>query len=272
MQEIFIAPSETGKGRTFAALMLAGVEADGLWPGGRTATEIMRPVWAMFGGSDQELRAFAANLQTGRKAVFGKTGGYRSRHDEKLEFLKSAGYQYTWQREAEGSLLTVYLPDLFRLDPGMVDPAGASFICLPTQAWAEAQTIDTKPLIKHAKALGYGALPEDDLIALCPMAFLFCAYLDRRTRCPLLSDGRFYLQLLLACLSEGLASFPGGGQQLYFRDREFGVSHHHRFRVTSIDDVKLVRPVAFNAAHPEIERVLSEQVNLFFQATQGKVQ
>ncbi len=266
MRDVIIAPQVEGKGRSFSAIMLACVEADGLWTAGRTATDVTRPVWAMFAGSDAELRTFAANLQTGRKAQFGKDGGFHSKRDEKIEFLKSAGYQYTWQRETEGSLLTAFLPDLFRLDPGMVDPTGATFVCLPTAEWLAAQKLDTRPLVAHVKRLGEIPLSDEQLTDMCPLAFLFCAYLDRRTRCPLLSDGRFYLQLLIACLNEGLASFPL--ESAYWGDRTFGVREHFRFRVEHASDVGIIgRPVAFQAKHEEIERVMSEQVAFFFKLT-----
>lgn len=262
MREVYIAPHE-GKGRTFQALLLASLEANALWPGGQTSNEDTRPVWAMFAGSDPELRAFTANLLTGRKALFGQADGYRPKRQQKLELLKSAGYQYAWQRESEGSVVTAFLPDLFRLDPGMVDPAGARFVCLPAKAWCHAQAIDTAPLVEHMADLGC-TMSASQLVALAPLAFLFAAYLDRRTRCPLVADGRFYLQLLVACLRDGLASWPAGDRDRY-RDPPFGVHGRFALREESTSEVGLERPVAFEAGHQDLERVLAAEVQRFFE-------
>jgi len=272
MREIVIAPQSEGKGRSFSATCLATVEADGLWAGGMAATDNMRPVWAMFAGSEQELRPFMMNLKSGRKASFIKTTRYYRNKDEKLEILRSSGFEVTWQREVEGSVATTFLPDLFHLDPGMVDKKGASFIVLPTKVWAQAQHIDDVPaLVRHVKdmiPLTYEkqpALTDDELAELVPTAFLFATYLDRRTRCPLLSDARFYLQLLVACLKEGLASMAGADP--YSHRREFGRSNHFKFNTYGIEELGFTTPIAFEAEHDTIKRVLAEQVTAFFEKT-----
>jgi hypothetical protein len=269
MRQVYIEPQHEGKGRTFQALCLAAIEADLLWTGGSTPTDNMRPVWAMFAGSDQEMRPFAANLVTGRKVSFGHSSGYRSRKEDRLEILRSAGYQLTWQRELEGSIATIFLPDLFQLDPGMVDVTGANFIALPTLEWIANQKIEMGRILKHATKLKY-PLGEDVLAAMIPLSFLFCAYLDRRTRCPIYSDDRFYLQLMLACLNEGLASWPTTGGQYHYREPEFGRNPSFKFTAHWITDVGLATPIAFHANHEEVERVLAEQVALFFKITGGR--
>ncbi len=261
MRDVVIAPQQEGKGRSFRATLVAAVEADSLWSGGETATDHMRPVWAMFAGSEQELRPFGANLMTGRKVMFadGKRA-YGRKAREKLEVLRSAGFATIRQRTLDGALLTAYLPDLFQIDPGMVDPAGAKFICMPNIADMAAQTIEVEPIARHVERLGH-PLDASKLRALVPLSFLFAAYLDRRTRFPLLADGRFYLQLLCACLKEGLASWPAETRS--YRQEDFG--HHSRFGFSAhaVDDVRLVEPIAFKATHDEIGAILDEQVTLF---------
>ena len=42
------------KTRQFQAELLAYVQGDTLWEGGKAATDNIRPVWAMFAGSEQE--------------------------------------------------------------------------------------------------------------------------------------------------------------------------------------------------------------------------
>jgi hypothetical protein len=261
-----IAPQSEGKGRAFRAIMLAHVEADGLWAGGTTNVDNRRPVWAMFAGSEQELRPFTANLMSGRKAEISKGGSY-SRKNDRIEFLKSAGFQFTWQREEEGSVVTAFLPDLFRMDPGMVDKAGANFILLPTVEWLSAQNIDSGPIVAHAEQLHY-PVKSDQLAAWVPMSFLFAAYLDRRTRCPLLSDARFYLQLMLAFLNRGCATISSDSEPHYYGQRPFGANW--RFIQDSTKDVGLADGIAFRAEHDTIEQVLAEQVSVFFKITKGE--
>jgi hypothetical protein len=276
VREVVIAPnapseSSNGKGRSFRALLLACVEADSLWEGGAADTEVMRPVWAMFAGSDQELRPFAANLKAGRKAIFPKRdAGYTRSKEDKLELLKSAGYEQTWQREPEGSVVTTFLPDLFSLDPGMIDTKGIAFIVLPTVDWKGAQKIEVGPIVQHARSFKH-AVTDDQLADWVPLAFLFAAYLDRRTRCPIPPDGRFHLQLLLAALRDGLASWstPRDSYRGYHDERPFG--EHAAFRFTEVGTaaVGLMPGLAFKSKHDALEKLLADEVALFFKATRG---
>jgi len=269
MRNVQIEPRTEGKGRTFEALLLASVAANPFWPGGATGSDNFRPVWAMFAGSDQELRAFMANLTLGRKATFSGTGytGYRHRQSV-LELLKSAGYQTIWQREAEGAIATVFLPELFQMDPGMVDPEGASFILLPSREWVQAQNLDPNPLVQHARRCGF-LLPPEELAKWAPLAFLFSAYLDRRTRCPLVTDGRFYMQLMLECLKQGLASFSTK-DPYYYHDRGFGENQALQYREQDVEEVGLLPGLAFRAKHPDLEKLMAEQVSVFFKLTEGR--
>ena len=278
MRDIVIAPPEQGKGRSFHAVCVSTIEADCLWEGGQTATDNIRPVWATFASSDAELRPFMANLKGGRKAQFIKGSGYYSRKQERLEILRSAGYQVTWQREAEGSLATIFLPELFQLDPGMVDTKEAKFIVLPSHDWAASQKIDVKPIVQHArKLLGPNKPPvdrysrgttlptDDELARMVPLAFLFCAYLDRRTRRPLYSDGRFFMQLMLACMAQGNATWPT--EETYGHEDRFGRHKTFRFRQDTSEVAQVAEGVAFRASHEQIDAILSEQVTLFFKLT-----
>jgi hypothetical protein len=266
IREAIIAPQTEGKGRSFTAMCLASIEADLLWSGGQTDTDEQRPVWAMFAGSEQEMRPFVANLKTGRKCELSRSG-YYSRKTDKMAFLRSAGYSVTWQRETEGSIATIFLPDLFQMDPGMVDPEGSAFVTLPTKEWSVNQKIDVNPLVQHAKRFvdsyrGVPTLTDDELAEMVPISFLFASYLDRRTRCPIPADERFYLQLMLACLKEGLASLADTRSH----SREFGVHNYFNFSALGLEDLGFVRPIAFRAEHASIERVLAEQVASFFAA------
>ncbi len=275
MRECFISPAkDTSKGRTFRALCLATVEADGLWSGGYSAGDTIRPVWAMFCGSDGELRPFMANLQTGRKGEFPK-GGFGRKGGDKIEILKSAKFQAAWQKETEGSIATTFLPDLFRLDPGMVDPNGINFVLLPTVEWAKSQTLDVAPIIEHGlRVLNMREWKRQiGLDVLVPIGYLFAAYLDRRTRCPLLADGRFYLQILLASLDQGLASLSCEAQRSSYYHREdpenWGKSPRLGFREIGTSDVGMLPGIAFSSNHSDIEKLLAEQATLFEKVTSG---
>jgi hypothetical protein len=266
MQDAVIEPAVEGKGRAFHAVLLASVEADQLWAGGNTSTDNIRPVWAMFAGSDQELRAFVANLQMGRKANLQRAGYYRRGKEDRVEFLKSSGFQTIWQREEEGSLVTVFLPELFQMDPGMVDQEVIRFVLLPTQGWHKKQEIDAAPLIKHAKKCGY-TLPPERIAELAATSFLFSAYLDRRTRCPLVADGRFYMQLMLGCLKSGAATFAATSDYSYNREEPFGVHPHRQYYERNTADVGLLPGIAFHAGHTSFEELLAQEVALFFKLT-----
>jgi hypothetical protein len=219
----------------------------------------------MFAGSEAEIRPFVANIQSGKKARV--LNPPNNRKEMKVELLKSAGYKFGWQRESEGVLVTAYLPDLVAIDPGMVDPKGVDFLILPSKAWVEAQEVDAAPLVRHAAPL-YPDVKEDLLTSLAKICFLFAVYLDRRCRCPIVADGRFYLQLLLAFLRDGMASLPSA-LRYYGYDREFGRNAAIGYHEGGCEGVGLVPGIAFRASHETVEQVLAEQVAIFFATQKG---
>lgn len=257
MRDVIIAPVGERKGRTFRAISLAYIEADRFWTGGASAGDTVRPIWAMFGGSDNELRAFCANLLTGRKATFpSRDGGWSRGKQDRMEFLRSAGYATIWQRETEGSLLTIYLPELVTLDPGLVDPEMLSFVMLPSQAWCAQQNVDSRAIQQHLVKCGY-KMTAEEATSWAPLAYLFATYVDRRTRCPLVADGRFYAQLLFACLRDGLATFAARNE------RTFGVHERFQYYETNTQDVGLMPGLAFLATHETFETLLAQEVTQF---------
>lgn len=263
MQHLTIQQESQGKGRSFEAILLAHVEADALWDGGSTGTDDYRPVWMVLTGSDSNLRAFVANLRMGRKAEIASSGYSRRRKGTRYELLRSAGYQYLWQRTSAGPVVTAYLPDLFRLDPGMVDPKGVSFCILPPQAWVQEQKVDTTLPVQHMSRLSYQA-PADKLASWLPLAALFCAYLDRRTRCPLVADHRFYLQVFCAALEEGIASWSYEDNYSYYHDPVWGTHRHLGFHESDTVTVGLHPGVVCKASHEALEQFLATQVAVYF--------
>ena len=255
MLKLVIEPKKEGKGKSFTSHLLAYVCADLLWTGGQTDTNNQRPVFAVLAGSEQEMRAFVANLTLGCRA---QAFNQYNHKQNRFEFLKTAGYRVVWQREEEGSIATVFLPDLFRIDPGMVDPEGARFIALPTSQWISNQNIDPNPIIDHIRWLGQAKdVPREVLGRLVPLSYLFAAYLDRRTRCPLISDGRFFMQLMLAAVDCGLASYGDYHSNLrrgYYS--QLAVEHNTA-------NVGFNPGVAFSADHIQIETLLAHEVSRF---------
>ena len=273
---ITIAPKEEGKGRSFRAMCLTMVQADCLSPIAPNA-DVVRPVLAVFAAGDAELRPFVTNLQLGRKAEF--DGGGR-RDKVRVEFLRSGGYQVFTQRETEGAIATVCIPDLFRVDPGMVDPEAIRFITFPRASWltqepedrAEANELrDTyRMMARHAASVGFDHRTEARLMELAPLSYLFAAFLDRRTRCPILADGRFYLHLMLACLRDGLAGFArdkrGTGSAYYHDKRPFGLAaEFDSFVVEGGAEAGFGGAIAFKAKHEEFETLLAAETTVFVQ-------
>jgi len=263
-----IQQKEGAKGRAFGATCLGFASADGLW---ETSGKTIRPVWAMFAGTDAELRPFVTNLRLGRKAERQSNHG-RGGDDERLEFLKSVGYQVTWQRETEGSIVTLFHPEFFRLDPGLIDPAAIQFVLLVPKDWSDAQAVDIDAAVNHTRAMAPRVDPSL-LESLVPTAYLFAAFLDRRTRCPLVADGRFYLQLLVASLDQRLASLPGNCARYNQDRREWGHHSRHGFNFEvggerycrdGIETIGLLHAISFSASHDVFEAFLAEQVSLFF--------
>lgn len=269
MKPYVIQPKTEGKGRSFSATCVALITAYGVFPEGCEGKTI-RPVWALFAGTDAELRSFAANLKGGRKAE--EHGHSRKGDDDRLEFLRSVGYQTAWQREPEGSLVTFYHPELFRLDPGLIDPAGIGFVLLVPTDWSQAQQVEIAGPVKHVRALSPN-VDESLLSSLVPTAYLFAAYLDRRTRCPLVTDGRFYLQLLIAALEQGIASLPGNNiARSSYYGGEWGRHAHHSFDIQigessdrlGLESIGLQHAISVRADHKAFEEFLAEQVTLFY--------
>ena len=265
MIPLTIAPrTESGKGRSFHSTLLAYATAPGLWAGGESGNAV-RPVWAVVSSTDQELRPFLANFTRGGKAF----DGNGTRSSTTYELLKTAGYAPpAIQRFPEGSTATIYLPDLFRVDPGMVDPERVRFVMLPGTEWAKAQRIpDAQRIADYARRLHKKRAEEDWFKAmdeLVPFAFLFAVYLDRRTRCPLVADGRFYLQLMLACLRDGLA---GWSMSSGYRRSGGEFCCGPKFETMGLTGVGYSErgALAFNASQVDVETLLAAEVDLFFE-------
>lgn len=276
MEELTIAPKTEGKGRSFRALGLSTVMANGLWDksdGGN----FERPVYASFAASEGEIRPFVANLMTGRQALKGGNNHRKAGY----EFLKSIGYKVFYQRHEEGTVATLYLPDLCALDPGMVDPEGIKFVMLPGKAYLarEAARMPVAEIVRYARHLPFVKeknTPVEDwrghvsadwteplsvevLTDMVPLSYLFTLFLGNRSRSPVPPDGKFFISLFLTCLKLGLASYPG---ESYYARSEFGKNARYGFSQNG--DGGLVQGIAFQATHEEINAVLAAECTEYF--------
>jgi hypothetical protein len=244
------------KGRSFQAALLGFIQADGLISFASTDDRYkVRPALLSVAATDSEMRAFLANLRSGRVAMTGQ------KHELKFELLRSAPYEFISQRTRFGTAVTAYLPDLFRHDPGMVDPARVQFVCAPpiNRLQPESETA-----IEHVTRLGFD---ESRIRPLAGLAPIFSAYLDRRTRCPLVPDARFQLQLLVAALDVGLASLS---RDPYSTRGEWGQASGFGYHEEGLSSLRLSPGVAFRATHSDLESFLSEQVSIFYGAVDAR--
>lgn len=239
-----IAPEAGKKGRTFQGHLLGYATADSLWSGGGVGNGI-RPVFVAWACSHGEVGPFMANLRLGRVVTMVDHRGYRRKKGPFIELLRSAGYVFHLQKFAEGVVVTAYLESLFVVDPGMIDPIGGiNFVILPPGAPVEGEPAPGGPSAK-------------DTAIIKGLAPTFAAFVDRRTRAPLIPDPRFYEALLTACLDNGLASFSalqwGCG---WGRGR-------HGFEEHNLEAIGMGDGVAMHATHEAFERVLAEVVRDF---------
>lgn len=276
--EVVVAASEDekAKGRSFAATLFAWVEADRLWEGGSSDTEVRRPVYAVLGCDDGAASFVKANIRLGRRLDVpdGETG---SRYDgvktaERWEFLKSGAYRVDEQRiPGVGSMLEVRMPSLLLIEgDGMVDPKEASFVMLPTRAWCEAQHADNAAALRHLRAVGCkvpDATLHERFPYLAATGALFCAYLDRRTRCPIPADPRLYVQIMVGAIQAGLAgcSVP---VDRHARETPFGCTRGLKYSEHGLDRVGLLPGVAFKALHEKLEPFLAAEVAKYLRVAQ----
>jgi hypothetical protein len=232
---LVIEPQGRRKGRSFSATLLAFATANKLWSAG--STDVGRPCFIAFASTDQEVRALAANLRTGRRA---KVVNEHSWTEETIAFRKADGMRWHFQKNAHGTVVTGYLPELFELDPGMLPPR-VRFIFAPPIWWVERQ------LAAH---------PETDRESV--VASYFAAYLDRRTAVPLVNDPVFHRRLWRAAQQRDWYSTPGGNlparARLYLWPKGSAAPPGMEL-LASVD-----------ASHEQVEEFVREQTRAYFES------
>jgi hypothetical protein len=143
-----------GKGRAFSAELVAYAEADPLW--NTTDTKNHRPIWAVFAGPAEQLRAFSANLLLGHLATDGK-----DRDAERFEFLKSAGYR-AWTRPlpAGGVAVTFCLPHLLSWQVPQDEELHHKFAVIPALELISGWTFDLDVALRLLLAMESSAFND----------------------------------------------------------------------------------------------------------------
>jgi hypothetical protein len=264
MQTLVIDSDSSEKGRSFSAHLMASVEA----PFDLGQGPEKRPVWAMVGGTDAAVRAVVWNLRSGKRAM---PADARGKASEAYLFPKSVAFHVAWQKAPQGTLATLFLPDLFRLDIGMVDPEGVCFYALPLASQLEAM-----PEAERERAADHvlrcrpdlmryeGCTDREWLVKTAPLAMAFLAYLDRRTRLPLLPDSRFALQLLTAFCRDRLAGVATVGGYGGSPPDCLQAYRHDSIRQIGTGEIGLARGLYCSATHEKVAAVVAAESALYF--------
>lgn len=263
------------KSRSFSAILLGYIAAP-LWEGAAADTMNIRPVYLSLAGTETSLRPFLANLKRGAKALLSDTKqGWVSRNDRtNIECLRSAGYETFWHRHGDTAIVTLYLPEVFAVDPGMIDPDRCDFLSMPPLWWCEKQSRlladKTAEVIRHAAALGLTSpaggkdrhIPiekvytNEQIVELIPMAGHFAMMLDRRTRRPLINDMRFSLQIYIAAFYHGLASVSGGSSKW-----------SGAFKTSGTDRLGFASGTLVLTTHKKLDEFLAQQIAIYQEIT-----
>lgn len=276
------------KTRSFSVSGIGYILADSLWDGGSTGSD-MRPVLLSIVGKETTLRPFVANLRKGRAAIVdGQERRGWSASERKLKILKKAGHISFKQKIGDLTAVTFYVPELFKAEPGMVDPLSCDVISAPPLWWVNDQArkigsdgamLDT--LRTHLDKLGlFDASREsrvkvpqgttidvDDIPQLAALSAHYMAMVDKRVKHPLVDDLTFAVQLYLAALAQGVAS-------TMVKDRyDARAWNKHQwaagFWVEGSEDMGLAMAVATHASQETMAQFLMEQVKLWSEVKHG---
>lgn len=283
------------KTRRFQVSYLAHLCANAWWSGGQAAADATRPAWLLFTATERAARPFVANLQTGHRAAlvpYRPDQAFTPTPVAQMELLKSAGYRFLWQRLTGGPdgtlvLVTAYLPDLFVLDPGLIDPAGVAFLALTPTWWSVREAAFLRQeeatcaaITRHMRALAgmrrdaWRAWDTEALLDRVPQAVHCISFVERRTTRPLVATPAFSLQLFLAGLEEGLWTLPqptaaGQTRPLSAPDDGWNWARHPGSTPVvayGVEAAGLEPIVACRTTHDALDTFLAAQVTRYFAA------
>jgi hypothetical protein len=211
------------KSRSFESHLICYVEDKDL--GNNASKDTRRPIFMMFGATEQQARTFQANFRTGRVAEYREMSDYRTYVSDKFEVLKSSGFRWTQQKVPgvagsngeEVVVTTVYDPNLFLMEPALKDPETCRFIIMPPLWWRDKESLDLQEdkalldsIIEYAEVSGLKEkykLTDQYIALLIPEAAYFNAFLNARNKKALPGGLEFQLQLYLSALDTGVAQY-----------------------------------------------------------------
>jgi len=254
-----IESDKEGKGRSFSATLIANLNCEKLLSEPNSGTK-HRPIWSMYAGSESELKPFINNL------LLGKPAKPANRYNQdtlpgggsttQIEYLKSYSYQTLTQITSEGAVTTIFLSELFRLDTGFIDPNRIAFCLNPSNVWVSSQaSLGSSWVESYLKS----EITPEFAHYFCALAHLFVAFLDRRTKAPIVMDPKFFVRLMIRCFEEKLCSFHLNGN----RD-SFGVNANFQFYAYGVEGSNMAPPLVFCGSHETFEKVLVEETRTFF--------
>lgn len=277
MRTLTVAQGEEGsKGRVFQGAILAMVQAD-CWEG--CSADTIRPAYLMVGTSEGEASPILANLRMGREAVGSGFGRKTHKQKDRIELLRKAGYEFVQQKVTDtvggvkttNVILQAFIPHIFRIDPGFVDPGWVRFCILPRREDVAPGPYVTE-IVDRIEAAGligkdrtrYNAYSDDrpsaaEVAEIVPYAALFGAYLNARTRCPLVPDLVFLTRVLMAFLAKGYAHREHGdgwGRPRYESSAAYSE--------VGIEEVGLAPGLMVCATTEIVEAVLAVETSAFF--------
>lgn len=276
-QQLVVHSGAQGKGRAFRAVVLAWGAA-GVWDKHEASNDRIRPAFLMIAAHGQEAGPVVANLRMGNPATVTGDGVYGK--GMVLETLKSARYAWSSQRVATpgGQAVTVATARIHAavaIDPGPVQPGEeVRFLIVPPRARLDEEL--ARMPADDMRRFGRSLVPEalakpkydwvqpdvkesDDVWRYMPaMALWFCAMLDRRVAVPVLPDPLFQVQLYLAALREGIASWAKRDVD-HYGDRRWG-RRGKLLTEWGYDQAGLVPGVACAASQDQIRSLLVGEV------------
>lgn len=205
-ETLTIAPRSegNGKGRTFRVSLLGFITADAYHANG--SGRAYRPAYLSIAESDAQVRAFVANLRTGRAADVQDAAGHHL--GKQLETPRGLGLRWHFKkmdRPAGVTVATGYLPELCDLDPGILQE-DIRFLFGPPRWWVD----------REMQAPSIQALPAK-IRREAVIGQLFAAFLDKRSPLPIVPDPLFHRRLYVAAREMGWFRLPVGTHD-YARD------------------------------------------------------
>lgn len=251
------------KTRSFGAALVAfTVVAPAFWES--SAVDPLRPVFALFAMSRDEEGPFMANVRRGNRLRVDGITSNNAGHP--MEFLKSAGYDMKPQRSPSGTLMEVFLRDLYDFVPGIIPDEVRFIISAPlAKLRTEAALLPDDglaDLLREHPATGREGAFRYDPATVLAEARHFAAKLNQYTLVPLLSEPLFGVQILLSALCRGLVFRDERGRHDTVNDT-WSPYDRARFAEVGMTPAKRAPGLLCAMSQPAIAAWLAEEVSIF---------